>query len=404
MGFFGDAPVDDRNKSVIAFYEERQNMLALEYMEFYTNSQTAPIELLRLVKEVDVHIKALKTQNPEGNPDDAEFEFLGRWTDDFDAAMAKADEAKEAIALRHISQSLAEIRKFVKRSETSLPELKEMQRSAFRSSNNSQLKQIAFESATILDSLLVAKDWVTEATTTIKDIGYLGTTLRTQAVQHGWKNPNSYMVEVKSKRVGKVLGSLEKLNKLVAIWQIGDGAKAFFGGGKTAMDTALSGVSFSATIASAGGTLLGASGFFGLYNNLYIGPMVGKIVGQIEVLKDIISTHQNRPFMQWGQTDKGKLDMVNWDIEPGGREMYEYMLKVVKAPSAKSLPTMPASVRKYISKYSDDFDSGIKGTDFDGNPYTPRIKVNYDDIDDKAVWLFNHREDVWAMLYGNLKV
>jgi hypothetical protein len=31
-------------------------------------------------------------------------------------------------------------------------------------------------------------------------------------------------------------------------------------------------ISLAATVASAGGTLLGASGFFSLYNNLYIGP------------------------------------------------------------------------------------------------------------------------------------
>lgn len=397
---FSNAPADTRNRSLILFYKERHDILTEEYTEFYLAAKGPPTppDLQRVALAASTRMKHLLTLKMEDNATDDEFELLGNWLDDFEAVMTKVDEVKEEFAVKVMDEGIAGVKKFVSKGEASLPELKDAMRGAFRKGSDSQLKQLAFENAAILDSLLVAKDWLVEATTKRKDLRYFGAILRAEAIKFSWGDPNRYMRDVKNTRIGKVVETLDKLNKLVAIWQIADGAKSFFGGGKTTMDSALSGVSFAATLASAGGTLLGASSFFGLYNNIYIGPMVGKIVSQIDVLKDLISTHRNHPYMQWG-----KLEYVNWDLEPGGREMYEYMLEVSKASSSKSLPAMPASVRRYLSKYSDEFDAGLKGIDYDGNPYTPRRKLVYDDIDDKAAWVFNNREDIWAMLYGQLK-
>lgn len=399
---FSNAPADTRNRSLIIFYKERYDILIEELSEFYKAAKAPfpPPDLTRVSSAASTRIKHLLTLNMEDNATDEEFELLGNWLDDFEAVMTEVDEAKEDFAVKVIDEGIAGVKKFVSKGEASLPELKDAMRGAFSLSSDSKLKQLAFENAAILDSLLVAKDWLIEATAKRKDLRYFGAILREEAIKFSWgKNPNALMRDVKSKRIGKVVETLDKLNKLVAIWQIADGAKSFLGGGKTTMDAALGGVSFSATLASAAGTLLGASSFFGLYNNIYIGPMVGKIIGQIDGLKDLISTRLNHPYMQWG-----KLDMVKWDLEPGGREMYEYMLKVVKAPSYKSLPVMPASVAKYLSKYSSDFNAGLKGIDLDGNAYTPRRKTYYADTTDKGGWVFVNREDIWAMLYGNLKV
>ncbi|WP_428658427.1 hypothetical protein [Runella sp.] len=395
--FFGDGPADETNRSVIAFYREKRDLLLSEATEYTKNFKAIPLIVAKTLVEAETRIAPLLKSNPGDAVSDEELEWLGAWTDRVDQAMEESDKIKESEVLANIRQTYDDTQKFIRKSQAALPEMKEMQRSDFRKSNESHLKQLAFEYATILDSLLVAQSWVADASTTMREISYLGTTLRTQATMHGWKNPNSFMVELQNKRIGKVLRSLEILNKLIAIWQIGDGAKSFLGGGKTTMDTALSGVSFSATIASAGGTLLGASGVFSLYNNLYIGPMVSRIVSKIDELKDLISTRQNRPMIQMG-----KLDWVDWSIEPGGREMYEYMYQLKTATSTQSLPPMPASVRKYFSKYSDEFDAGTKGIDYDDNPYTPRIDLNYSDLDDKGAWVRMNFEDIWAMLYGNL--
>ena len=123
-------------------------------------------------------------------------------------------------------------------------------------------------------------------------------------------------------------------------------------------------------MASAGGMLLGASWFFSLYNNHYIGPMVKNILGQIDQLKDRISIWRNRPYIQLGH-----LDQVTWSIEPGGREMYAFMHRVMRARSATDIEMIPAGVSKYFSKHQGAFDAGTPGR--------YGVHINYTDIKDK---------------------
>ena len=117
--------------------------------------------------------------------------------------------------------------------------------------------------------------------------------------------------------------------------------------------------------------------------------MVKGILGQIEQLKDQISIGSNSPYIQLGY-----LDQVNWEIEPGGREMYEFMYGVMKARTVADVKAIPDRVDKYFSKYRKDFDAG-----------TPRrrgMKINYADLADKRVWVYNLRDEIWGMLYGSM--
>jgi hypothetical protein len=139
------------------------------------------------------------------------------------------------------------------------------------------------------------------------------------------------------------------------------------------------------------GTLLGASGFFSLYNNLYIGPMVKRILGQIEDLKDRISVGVNQPLIQLG-----RLDDVDWRLEPGGRVMYEFMRRVMQTRAAAEIGAIPASVGAFFSKYQRDFDAGT--------PKRHGVELDYADFRDKRDWVFGFRDDIWGMLYGSMPV
>jgi hypothetical protein len=192
-------------------------------------------------------------------------------------------------------------------------------------------------------------------------------------------------------RVAKLLPIAERLNKVFAAWQLVDAGVTLLVGGKTASDRTSAGISFAATVASAGGTLLGASGFFSLYNNLYIGPMVKRILGQIDQLKDTISTGRNHPYIQLGH-----LDQVDWSIEPGGRDMYEFMHIVMKSTAATDVTSIPAGVAKYFAKHRKAFDAGT--------PKRHGVELDYADFSDKRSWVFAFREDIWGMLYGSMPV
>jgi hypothetical protein len=120
--------------------------------------------------------------------------------------------------------------------------------------------------------------------------------------------------------------------------------------------------------------------------------MVKHILGQLDQLKDQISKYQNHPWIQLG-----KLDYVNWDLEPGGRPMYEYMHAAMKAKSSSDIKPIPKDVAKYFDKQRKSFDAGTTVT-------RSGKRVRYGDFDDKRVWVFVVREDIWGMLYGAMPV
>ena len=97
--------------------------------------------------------------------------------------------------------------------------------------------------ATYLDSVLVADQWARDAATKIDDIKVLGTTLRTQKALHGSPTPwNDLLRKTTSARVAKLVWVAEKLNKVLAAWQLVDASIAVLAGGKTASDRASAGI------------------------------------------------------------------------------------------------------------------------------------------------------------------
>ena len=70
--------------------------------------------------------------------------------------------------------------------------------------------------------------------------------------------------------------------------------------------------------------------------------------------------------------------------------MYEFMHAVMKARDSSGIK-IPGDVNKYFAKHRKLFDAG-----------TRRIRgreSHYKDFDDKRVWVFIFRDDIWGMLY-----
>jgi len=375
---------------LIAWYTARRNVLATYQAAFTKEGQQLPPGVADAIAAADASVKEMR---PLGtNPiSDRHVEAMLDWFDRFHAAVLSCERQSEEIADDRFRAAKRQMEDLKEQFVRLTPEIRELQRSAFREDKTSKLKEAADTFATYLDSVLVADQWVLDAATKIDDIKVLGTTLRTQKALHGSPTPwNDLLRKTTSARVAKLVSVAEKLNKVLAAWQLVDSSIAVLAGGKTASDRASAGINLAATAASAGGTLLGASGFFSLYTNFYIGPMVKRILGQIDVLKDKISTGVNRPWIQLG-----KLDYVNWDLEPGGRSMYEFMHSVMKARDSSGIK-IPGDVNKYFAKHRKLFDAG-----------TPRIRgreSHYKDFDDKRVWVFIFRDDIWGMLYGSMPV
>jgi hypothetical protein len=200
-----------------------------------------------------------------------------------------------------------------------------------------------------------------------------------------------------SGKVSGVLEIAEKVDKWYAAFQLARTALDLITPGKTTSADAMKGVAAMSTVMSAGGTLLSASAGFTLYSNLYIGPMVSACLDQFERIEDTLSRTTNRAWIQMGN-----FDYVNWSIEPGNREMFDYMLQVMRASSAADLPIPRGKANDYLVDNEDDFEAGIGGKD--GMPMTGHLWWRDTDDDSIRQWLSQHRKDMWAMLYGDCAV
>jgi len=68
----------------------------------------------------------------------------------------------------------------------------------------------------------------------------------------------------------------------------------------------------------------------------------------------------------------------------------------MKANAATDVPALPAGVAKYFAKYRGAFDAGT--------PQRHGVDLNYADFENKRVWVFEFRDDIWGMLYGSMPV
>jgi hypothetical protein len=374
-----------------AWYTLRRDVLESQKRAFVKDRYLPPDGLIELTVAANARIEAMRKLGSQP-VSDGRVEAMLNWRHVYLKVLSACDSKMETIATDRFRATRAALDKLKEQTVRLQPQLREFQRSAFRNGDKGRLKEAAKTFADMLDVVLVGEQWVRDAVTKFDDMKVLGTTLRMQKALHGSSQPwHELMRQTTDARMAKLLSVGNGLNKALAGWQLLDASLATISGGKTSSDRISAGIGLAGTAASAGGTLLGASGFFTLYTNLYIGPMLKHILGQIDQLKDRISTGRNRPYIQLGD-----LDHVDWRIEPGGREMYEFMHGVMRLGSAADIKPIPAVVGKYFSKHQEDFDAGT--------PTRHGVDLDYASFKDKRDWIFAFRDDIWGMLYGAMPV
>lgn len=266
------------------------------------------------------------------------------------------------------------------------PALRDAQRARFRSGDEGGLLQVTDAIATVLDTSLAAKDAATNTLEVAADLRQLAGTGRTSRV-----------IITVTERVPAVLDALDKINRAYASFQLTRAALNLVTGTTTESQQGHRAVEAMSTAVSAGGTLLGASAGFTLYANLYIGPMVSACLSALARLEDMISKSTNR---QW--IALGRFDMVNWSLEPGGRSVFDFMLRVMRADGSDGVPAVPATVRSYFVDNRSRFDAGSG----DRREMPTTGFWFWRDVDDDRIksWVFRNRQNLWGMLYGDCPV
>jgi hypothetical protein len=333
----------------------------LEHADLLTGGETEPLD--------------------RGNADD-----LRDWYADYVKAINAGRAAQASEAAVRAKTAAVDLQDLSDELEKLEPTLRDVQRARFRAGDEDGLLETADAIATVLDTSLAAKGAIEQTLDVADQLRAWGRTASTSKT----------VVDITGKtRV--VLDVLEKINKAWAAFQLARAAIDVVSGGKTEMEGGRKAVAAMSTVISAGGTLLNASAGFTLYANLYIGPMTSAILSMIGQLEDMISKSTNRAWIELG-----KFEYVNWSLEPGGRAMFDFMLKAMHAGSAAQVPDPPAAVDEYLVDYEDEFSAGVgsKGGEL------PTEGWIFEETDKSRIkrWVFKNRAHLWGMLYGAAKV
>ncbi len=268
-----------------------------------------------------------------------------------------------------------------------LADLREVQRAKFRGGDEDGLLATADAIAGIMDTALVTKDAIEQTLSVAADMRAFGGSAGSSATIVSLSNGTKAVLDV-----------LEKVNKAWATFQLARAAVDLVSGSKTEAEGGRKAVAAMATTVSAGGTLLGASVGFTLYSNLYIGPMVGACLSMLSKIENMISKGSNRQWME-----AGNFEMVNWSLEPGGREVFNFMLAVMNAGGSADIPNVPAFVDTYFVDNEDDLNAGVgkKGGEMPTEGWWFWEETKKDKI---KGWVFRNRASLWGMFYGAAKV
>lgn len=266
--------------------------------------------------------------------------------------------------------------------------LRDAQHKAYMKSSDEGMVATADAIATVVDTLLVLKDGVTEAAKTQKELASI---VNVALMNQGHPPPLNSSVWVT--RVGNVI---ETANKAWAGVQLIRAGVDLASGGKTGSDQGTAGVKAMSTLISAGGTLLNASTPMTLYANLYIGPAVDACLKALEQLKDV-ARKINRELMENGLYDK-----VNWELEPGGRPMFDFMRAVMKAADSSGVPEpIPPAVASYLGENAEDLATGAKAEEMETSGFWFWKKA---DPSKAKYWIIRNKSSLWGMFYGSLNV
>jgi hypothetical protein len=181
----------------------------------------------------------------------------------------------------------------------------------------------------------------------------------------------------------KVMAAYEGLSSALTILRGGEGA--------TGVDQMTSKASAGLGLAGAAGSATGMASAY----MVYFGTLV--IVGQecLKVVGVIVREHAhefNKFFIA-----EGKLESVDWSAEPGGREGFDFMVRLMHASSSADIPTpVPEAVDKLMIGSEEEFEKGtgeeVPTKGFWFWKHTDPNKIKH--------WLMENRNNVWAMLYG----
>ena len=283
--------------------------------------------------------------------------------EEFAGLNREAKERRDLQMARRVQVAAKEAAAHVKELE---PELNRAMREAFRKEKPSLIEAVASKSSQVLDIGL-----------RLHDLGRM----RLEGVKEG-------------ERVFEgVAKGLETLSRALAIITA---AFALTGEKKTtALEEGARGLEVVIELFASASALAGASlaPHIGLYVNVYLLPLVKKIMEGLEVLVDVLHDINK----EWVQLTGEPLYK---GVEPGPGELFPFMTTVMHAKQPGNIPIVPPTVAEFLVQKRELLAAGVGGEEL------PIKGIFWKDLNEEEIrdWLFYRRDRIWAMLYGDWPV
>lgn len=379
---------------VAAFCKSRATMLAQERAAILGEGVPAPATLFNTQWEGE-QLAAMAAAGANGQVDDVTYEQTDTWFLSYLQAMNAGEFARAAVAARRFREIQAAAGQGQAILQETAVRVADRRRDAFRSNDDTLLTQLWTWSTNIFDSMLDIKPVIEDARE--MEVS-LSNAARAAAVQAG-PNVGHVSVAYKLPEPATVLPLLEKVNLAIAAIQLVQATADLIGGGKTASAKAQTGVKSAVAIASSVETLVGMANGIGIQLNFYIGPMTDACLAALSKLENV-ARKGNKDLIE-----RGEYDLVNWVLEPGGRPVFDFMLKVMAAGSAEEVPApVPKEVASYFVENRSDIEVGAAGgKEGEEVPTTGFWFWRKLDQAKIAQWVFKHRQDLWAIFYGSAR-
>jgi hypothetical protein len=360
------------------------------------------------------HMQEITRAGGQAELDEATFEQVSSWFDQANSAISLGELARSDVAVAKLRQFREAAQAIAQKVEDLRDKLADAQRDAYaKEKDKSRLSKLLDASGKLLHAGLALH---AAAEAGEEEERSLLTAARVAAAQAG---PNVGRVDAAFElpEAGKLAPFLEKVHLAMDAIEIAKATAEFLSEGTSEAATAskktgaaVSGAAAATTasasvlgLAGAGASLVAVVNGTALMMNNYLVPLTEACLKAEAKLEDV-GKDINKDLIEEGLYDK-----VNWSLEPGGRPVFDFMMKVMAAASADEVPKpVPPEVAKYFVAHREEIGAGAadqtKDEKDENEPPTSGFWF-WRHVEEGRIeeWVLTHRVNLWSIFYGSAK-
>lgn len=379
--------------AVINTYEDAFDLMMiaahplLECQTFFkrVNSSLLPPEVKRALSQVTQLTRQYAGKS--GIMSDHDLEHLDMWHEECEAAAYVARSLQAQIIQGDLIKKRDQVRRAQAEFERMEPALRDLQRQYFQSDEPRAIVVVGDAISAFISTQEEIIDLALKVETAVDHVHSWRTTRTLSLKMAEVTGPGASLVET----LGKIKSTYEKIKKLTD-------TVSLLMPKRTANQDAMAAVVIMGMISDSGMSFGDAEI---LKTNLPltgypIGPMIGEAMKRLSYINRMRSEDHNRAALHLK-----RYDLVVWADEVGGRRMFNFIERAMRAAGPDQVPEVDEHVGRIFLAHADHFNGALGG-----RTKVPTEGTFWTTLKENAIkgWIFTHRKGIWGALYGSAPV